>query len=127
MPKKQRLQKTLPELMMHVLDRLAAGETFSAVVEQTGITARVSDAIAAQRKKAYLVVQEGGTSTELYVSSYESEADAQEARVDCGRGAYRTTPAIEVPGGVAALGEDFYSVVEKVVRAMPEMESLEEA
>jgi hypothetical protein len=40
---------SLTQLMMHVLDRLAHGEDFNVVVEQTGITAKVSEAIAKEK------------------------------------------------------------------------------
>lgn len=44
-PAEDPLPEALPELMMYVLDRLADGADFNELVERTGITARVSEAI----------------------------------------------------------------------------------
>lgn len=45
-------EPTLCAKMMAVLDRLCAGEPFNQVVEETGITASVSDALAKERAVA---------------------------------------------------------------------------
>lgn len=67
---------------------------------------------------AYLVVQEGGASSELYVHVSASREEAQAFREDCGsNGAYRTSEVIGVPTELAALGETFYAFVEDVVAA----------
>ncbi|WP_342051281.1 MULTISPECIES: hypothetical protein [unclassified Cupriavidus] len=50
----------------------------------------------------FVVIQEGGASTELYVHSLDTAADADDYRADCTRdGAYRTSPWIEVPDALA--------------------------
>jgi hypothetical protein len=70
----------------------------------------------------YLVIQEGGTSAELYVHSSYSEADAQEYRLDCvSNGAYRTSPCIEVPASLANHPQ-FYDIAEQLVRATTEID-----
>lgn len=70
----------------------------------------------------FLVIQEGGTSTELYVHSLDTAADAEDHRVDCARnGAYRTSPWVEVPGSLAGHPQ-FYDIAEKLVRAVTELE-----
>jgi hypothetical protein len=78
-----------------------------------------------KRKKAYLVVQEGGSSTEIYLHAHDTLKDAHLDRKDCRiNGAYRTSVPIEVPADLAevllgnALAEAaFYTVVEKVLKA----------
>lgn len=72
---------------------------------------------------AYVVVQQGGSSCEMYVHSHDSEEDAENHRVDCARdGAYRTSPVIPVPASVAALSELFYESVVAIVEASVQME-----
>lgn len=102
--------------MKEVLDRLAGGESFDKVAAETGITAKVAEATQREDGPAYLVVQEGGSSMEIYVHSSPTEEEAEEFRVSCARGAYRTSPVIEVPSELAALGETFYECVEDVLK-----------
>lgn len=122
------------KLMMQVLDRLANGEPFDKVVEETGITARVSEALAEEQalssnsvraRPAFVVIQEGGSSGEIYVHSHESHADAEDDRIDCAKGAYRTSRIIEIPPALAELGEAFYEVLEQVLEASLKMEYFE--
>lgn len=121
---------------MQVLDRLANGESFNKVVEETGITARVCEALAEEEaaelssnsvraRPAFVVIQEGGSSGAIYVHSHESHADAEDDRVDCAKGAYRTSRIIEVPPALAELGEAFYEVLEQVLEASLQMEYFE--
>lgn len=68
-------------------------------------------------KMAYVLIQEGGSSDELYIHSHESLLDAEEDRVSCSRdGAYRTSEIIEVPENLATQ-EGFYEIVEKLLVA----------
>lgn len=69
-------------------------------------------------KPAYLVIQEGGTSSELYVHASDSVVAAEDFREDCCKhGGYRTSSVIEVPAVLAAHGEDLYELIEEVLRA----------
>lgn len=70
----------------------------------------------------YIVMQEGGSSGEgPYLSSWDSEDEAEEHRADCAGGSYRTSAPIEVPSLLAAFGEDLYTVIEAVAQAEFEM------
>jgi len=101
--------------MKEVLDRLAGGESFDKVVKETGVTARVEDAYKRGGAPVHMVLQEGGSSRELYLHAYATPEKANEFRVSCAKGAYRTSPVIEVPPDLAALGETFYQWAERVL------------
>jgi len=69
-------------------------------------------------RETYVVVQEGGTSNELYLHAHATRADARRDRIDCrDSGNYRTSPIVEIPPQCAALGEVFYSTVEAILHA----------
>lgn len=68
-------------------------------------------------KSDYAVVQEGGSSVEIYLHSHDNEAAAQSDRVSCAKAAYRTSEIIEIPASVAALGERFYEAAEELLKA----------
>lgn len=73
----------------------------------------------------FVLVQEGGSSSELYVHGHESAENAQADREDCSSsGAYQTTPAIEVPGSLAS-HPDFYAVLEEVLGSLSELECVD--
>lgn len=76
----------------------------------------------ATSKKVYVLVQEGGSSSELYLHAWETGEDAEQDRVNCARnGAYRTSPVIEVPAALADQ-EGFYDIVEEILRAATRLE-----
>jgi hypothetical protein len=116
---------TLAELMMTVLDRLADGDSFNDVVEETGITARVAEAIQKQSKPAFYIVQEGGSSEELYVHGFDSSKDAEAHRVSCSKSSYRTTEVVEVPGAVANCDGNFDQALADVLKSMSSLESVD--
>ncbi len=69
-------------------------------------------------KPAYVVIQEGGSSGEIYVHAADSEAAAEDFRESCrDEGGYRTSDVIEVPAALAAQGEALYALLEEVLRA----------
>lgn len=70
---------------------------------------------------AFLVVQQGGSSSEVYIHVSESEEMAQEFKDDCEKGAYHTSEILPVPKEVAVLGEAAYSFIEEVVQAAFEL------
>lgn len=65
-------------------------------------------------KAAYAVVQEGGATGEIYVHVYDSRDDAEAFRVSCAEASYRTSDLIELPGGLAAHGDELHGVLEAV-------------
>lgn len=63
----------------------------------------------------YVLLQEGGSSSELYIHAHESREDAEDDRVRCeDNGAYRTSEIIEVPASLAN-HPSFYSIAEQLV------------
>ncbi len=120
-PKSPAVAEPLPtdvlELMMYALDRLNEYGDVNAVIEETGITARVSEALAARKSPKFVVVQEGGSSTEIYLHVHDTAAEAEDDRVACADASYRTSAVVEVPGEVAALGAPFYGAVEDILKA----------
>ena len=71
---------------------------------------------------AFVVVQEGGSSSELYIHSHKSKRAAEKDRRDCEKkGAYRTGPVVEVSGAVAAFQEPFYQVAEAIAASICEL------
>lgn len=77
--------------------------------------------------KVYLLVQEGGTSSELYVHAWDTLEAAEQDRIDCAAdGAYRTSEIVEAPASLVD-HPDFYSVVEELLRASRDLECVEYA
>lgn len=70
---------------------------------------------------AYVVIQEGGSSDEIYVHSHESLEEAEADRVSCAEGAYNTSEVLELPADLAAHGEVFYEFLEKALAASLDM------
>jgi hypothetical protein len=68
------------------------------------------------QEPAYVLIQEGGSSLELYVHAYHSVEEAEQGRIGCAEGAYRTSPVLEVPAELAGHGETLYSFLEDFVR-----------
>lgn len=50
---------------------------------------------------AYALIQEGGSSAELYLHVWDTLEDAEQDRLECAEASYRTTEPVEVPGGMA--------------------------
>lgn len=73
----------------------------------------------------YCLVQEGGSSTELYLHAWNSKEEAEQDRVDCSKdGAYRTSDVFEVPG-MLARQPGFFNVVEAAVQAVVTLECVD--
>lgn len=67
----------------------------------------------------HMLVQEGGSSDELYIHSHGSFEEAENDRAHCTKnGSYRTTEIITLPAPVAALGELFYETAEQLASSM---------
>lgn len=71
---------------------------------------------AALRKSVYLVVQEGGSSTELYLHVLPSLRTAESYRRSCAKGAYRTSSPVEVAAALVG-APGFIPAVEAVLTA----------
>lgn len=67
---------------------------------------------AAALKPVYAIVQEGGSTGELYVHGYDTRADADQARDVCAdAGSYRTSPVVELPGELGFYGSAFEAIL----------------
>lgn len=81
---------------------------------------RVEDLLAAKSQKekpGFLVVQEGGSSTELYAHGFEKLKHAEKYRMSCKKdGSYRTSVPVEIPPHLVN-DPQFYSVVEEILKA----------
>ena len=69
------------------------------------------------RRAVYLIVQEGGTTGELYVHTHNNRRSAEKDRVSCAGAGYRTTPVIRVPRALADTPR-FYEILEAVARSV---------
>jgi len=101
---------------------------FKPAVDAVEVEYSAADAVLVDEASspAFMLIQEGGSSSELYVHAHSSEEDAIEDRYSCTEdGSYRTSPVVEVPPVVAALGEMFYETVEALLRASNDLECAE--
>lgn len=107
------------------VDRLGYLDPETAPMEgdavQPALAAVTADASAvddAPGARAYVVVQEGGSSEEIYIHASDTEHDAEAFRVSCrDEGSYRTSGVIEVPAELVTHGEVLYALLEQVARA----------
>lgn len=71
-------------------------------------------------KPSYAYVQEGGSTTELYLHEHATKMSALAGRVSCASvGAYRTGAIVEIPPCLRSLGNVFYATAEAIVRTVP--------
>lgn len=80
--------------------------------------AALAAAVALQQREAapfFAYVQEGGSSVEMYLHTFNSEDEAQCGRVECSEGSYRTSPVVAVPGQFGSAA--FHAVVEDILKA----------
>ncbi|MFD6356602.1 hypothetical protein [Nocardia tengchongensis] len=64
----------------------------------------------------FAFIQQGGSSDEFYLSVWDTENEAEDARADCAEGAYATTPPVELP-------EDTdWDAVEALIQGLPDLE-----
>jgi hypothetical protein len=69
---------------------------------------------------SYVYVQEGGSTSELYLHEHETEASAVAGRVDCAStGAYRTGAVVEIAPCLRALEAVFYETAQALVETVP--------
>jgi hypothetical protein len=83
------------------------------------------DVVALLKEKAapsYVYVQEGGSTSELYLHEYETEEGALTGRLDCASaGGYKTGAVVEISPCLRSLGEVFYATAEALVRTVPSL------
>lgn len=75
-----------------------------------------------EAKPAFIYIQKGGSSSELYIHSRETLKEAEAGRRSCAEGAYETSRVMIVPPNLAALGEVFYEMVEEILDASTDLE-----
>lgn len=72
---------------------------------------------------AYLVIQEGGSSSEdFFLHSHETAEDAESDRASCARAGYRTSEIIEIPAALDALSETFYGAVRSILKSVTDLD-----
>ncbi|MGX1779277.1 hypothetical protein ACWIGW_44720 [Nocardia brasiliensis] len=64
---------------------------------------------------AYVFIQESDAS-EFYLSVWDTEAEAQAARVECANDDYPTTPPVEMPDATD------WNAVETLLQSIPDLE-----
>lgn len=63
-------------------------------------------------KIVFIVIQEGGSSTELYANAFDSMEQARVFRESCAdNGSYATTPPVEVPEKMADYVDEIQQIV----------------
>lgn len=76
-------------------------------------------------RAVFILIQEGGSSSELYIHAHDTAEEAEQDRIDCSRdGSYATSPVMEVPSSLAE-HPDFYNVAEDLLRLSRELEVVE--
>ncbi len=69
----------------------------------------------------FYYVQEGGSSTEVYLHGFDTLKAAEKGRVSCEKSAYRTTGIVEVPRELADT-KGFHEAVEDLLKASLDFE-----
>jgi len=80
-------------------------------------------------KKLYLIIQQGGSSTEMYVHVHNTLKEAKTDIRSCGKASYNTSEPIEIPeslsGLITAMNKDtegdLWVLLETVARAAAEL------
>jgi hypothetical protein len=112
-----------PLTLAAVIEQMATGTGTISFVDgvltmQGGVIFNLGEVM----RPAHILIQEGGSRTELYLHSWPSAGEAEEDRYSCkDDGSYRTSPTIEIPPILAALGESFYAVAEEIIGLIPEI------
>lgn len=84
----------------------------------------MSDSTTAAAPMGFVYVQEGGSSTELYLHAFDTRIQAEEGAKSCADSSYRTSPIIEVP--IALLDTPgFCDTVQSILMASLDMEYAE--
>ena len=73
---------------------------------------------------AFVVLQEGGSSSEaLSIHSHRTRKEAERDQADCcENGSYQTSPVIEIPGTIAVHGELLYQSMDHLLRGAQELD-----
>lgn len=110
------IDRALAADVLDVLGRLRRGEDVKAVLDSSAIASKVRAGMRESPKVEHLVVQEGGSSSEWYVSWHGTKSAAARFRRSCSKGAYRTSGPIQVPVSLLSHPE-FARVAEDLARA----------
>jgi hypothetical protein len=91
--------------------------------ELAGVLQMYDATVIAADKPAFVLIQEGGSSTEQYLHWHDTLEEAEQDRYDCrDDGSYRTSPVVEVPAIFAALAGDFEEIVQAIVDAADDID-----
>jgi hypothetical protein len=84
---------------------------------------RVGGGSESTKAPVFVLIQEGGASSEQYIHAHGSREEAEDDRVSCSEdGAYRTSDILEVPASLADL-PGFYELAEQLVTAVATIRS----
>ena len=73
-------------------------------------------------KPSYVYVQEGGSTSELYLHEHETMVGALAGRLNCASaGAYKTGAVVEISPYLRLLGDVFYATAEALVGTVPRL------
>jgi hypothetical protein len=78
-------------------------------------------------RPSYVYVQEGGSTSELYLHEHETKMGALAGRINCASaGAYKTGEIVEISPCLRSLGDVFYATAEALVGTVPGLTLYEE-
>lgn len=72
--------------------------------------------MAKDKKTAFVVVQQGGATSEVYVHAFDTKGEANTYRKSCDRATYNTTEVLSVPNKIVETCDDV-EALEAVVKA----------
>lgn len=75
------------------------------------------DQLLTHPREDFCVVQEGGSSTEIYLGGADTEAEATALRHSYAEGAYRSSEVVKISAAATALGDVFYTAAEAILQA----------
>lgn len=113
-------------LLAAVITITNAGHNGAVVIVQPGegkspsIAANLSPAVEAALKDAHPTwgyIQEGGSSSEVYMHWFDTPEQAKAGRIECAQSAYRTSEIFEISASMSALGEQAAEMCETAALA----------
>ncbi|TXH16597.1 MAG: hypothetical protein E6R03_05215 [Hyphomicrobiaceae bacterium] len=73
-----------------------------------------------KRKHGYIVIQQGGSSSELYLHAFDTLSEVRQYRKSCDNAAYETSEPVEVPLRLLD-DKEFVDIAEAIVDACREL------
>lgn len=73
----------------------------------------------------YVVVQEGGSTGEVYVHTFDTDVEADDYRVEAAKGGYRTSDVISIPASLDILGGPLIDLMGEVAHGVLNVDYVE--